>query len=477
MSNVAQDVGTVAPNVPLPKSEQVQKLAQALAGFLSNPNSRGALMRKIGSQYEGRRDIFKVAGYPKNLVFKQYWDLYTRGDIAGRIVDMQPQTTWRTPPEIVEPGMEEEKPTEFVTEFETLAKRLNLWSKFEQVDRLSGIGQYAVLLIGLPGEDRELTQEINVTVKGQGVVLYVQAYDQEHASIKTWVTKTSDPRFGQPSTYEINLSSGIDGFTAAKIEVHWSRIIHVAEDRLVDEVFGRPRLERVYNRLMDLEKVAASTGEAFWQLATRVLQAEVAEGAELSDQNRAKVMEQLEEIIHDLRRVFIGQDLNLEWLESKAPDPEHAADMYFTLIAGAVGIPKRMLFGSETGERASETDQRTYFGTINERQERHAEPNILRAFIDRLVQYKVLPIPGKDGYEVLWPTLIEESDKEKAEANKARAETARALTPVGGDPRELVEVDEDRNVWLKPTDGQTAKETVEDTTDELMEDTEGVESV
>ena len=429
---------------------QIESNARLLS-FLS-AMTRTAIAQRLGSQYDGRRDIYKVAGYPVSLTYDQHWNLYTRQDIAGRIVDMQPQTTWRTPPEIVEIGKEEES-TAFTKDVSSLVRRLGLWAKFERVDRLAGIGRYAIMVIGArggAGEDAELKTPLP-PLRTVDDVLYLSCYPEKFAEINAWETDTSNPRFGLPKLYKIKFATENKGFDrAAEGIVHWSRIIHVAENAVLDDVHGLPRLERVYNRLQDLEKILAATGEAFWQLAGRILTGKVEPGAEFPEAERKKVLEQLEEIIHDLRRTFIGQDIGLEWLESTPPDPEKAARVLFSLIAGAVGIPMRMLFGSETGERASSQDQLAYFGTINERQERHAEPNILRPFLDRLIDHGALPKPGDEGYNVIWPSLHEESDKDKASANKDRAETARALTPVGGDPLDIVEIDQDRNVWLLP---------------------------
>lgn len=421
---------------------------------------RQSFLAKLGAQYGDKRDIYAVAGYPKELTFDHYWAMYERGDVAGRVVDMMAQTTWRQPPEIVDGDQGEgegESSTEFTKAFEQMRKRLRLWSMFERVDRLSGVGRYAVIMIGARGteEDAQLGDQMP-QMQSPDDVLYLGVYHEGAAVINSWVTDPADPRFGLPYDYRIDFSAGVPTFSTAKagtIRVHHSRVIHVAEDRLLDNVYGRPRLQRVYNRLMDLDKIAASTGESFWQLASRILAASTQNGALLDDTDAKELGGQLEDIIHDLRRIFVGQNVDLKWLESTPPDPGPASEFILSLVAGAAGLPKRILFGSETGERASEQDQRHFLGLVRERQERFAEPDILRAFVDRLVDYGALPPPqsGLDGYEVTWPELIEMSELEAADANLKRAQVAATLTPVGGDPMAIVEVDEDRNVWLRPS--------------------------
>jgi SPP1 gp7 family putative phage head morphogenesis protein len=51
------------------------------------------------------------------------------------------------------------------------------------------------------------------------------------------------------------------------------------------------------------------------------------------------------------------------------------------------------------------------------RQSTHAEPTILRAFIDRMISTRVLPTPseGPDGYTVEWQPLLTDDENEKAD--------------------------------------------------------------
>jgi len=113
-------------------------------------------------------------------------------------------------------------------------------------------------------------------------------------------------------------------------------------------------------------------------------------------------------------------------------------------------MPRRILFGNEVGELASTTDQATFFGSINSRQEQFAEPLLVRAFVDRMIAWRVLPKPETGEYQVISPSLFELTELEQADANLKQAQAAAALTPMGGDPMQLVGVDEDPNVWLVP---------------------------
>lgn len=421
--------------------------------LLTDLVSRMQFAQRHGIQYDGDRDLYKLGGYPRELKFDAFNALYGRDGTAGQIIDMAPEATWRKPPEISEP--EQKDGTKFTKAWTELAKRLGVWQRFERADRLSRIGRYSVLLIGGgAADDRALAQKLP-QLKGPEEVLYLSAYHEGHAQIDTWVTDARDPRFGLPNTYKINLSSGVAGFKPSgagnTVVVHHSRVIHIAEGLLADEVYGREALRRIYNDLHDYQKITTCSAEAYWQIVAGILQAKIDPEANVTPDQLTELDEALQKLYHDLKRTFYGRGIELSRLAGPAPDPKSVRDLLEARIAAGSGYPKRILFGSETGERASTEDQKTYNNSIDERRAQHAEPAILRAFIDRLIEHGALPKPGAEGYVVVWKALAGESEMDMAKANRERAEAAKALTPIGGSPLDLVEVDEDRNVWLRPT--------------------------
>lgn len=413
--------------------------------------------QRAGMQYGSDRDIYKVAGYVAqgSLRFSDYWAKYDRQDVAGRIVDMPAQTAWRNPPDMHEAdgdGVPIKDETEWSRAANDMIDRLRLWMRFEQVDRLSRVGRYGILLIGERGvPDRGLREPMG-NLSGPDDVIYLRAFHEGSVQIETWITDTGDPRFGMPEIYKIQLAAGVANFPDTNALVHHTRVIHVAEDLLEDEVFGRPALKRVMNLFNDFQKVTAATGEAYWQLADRLLMLSIDPQAKVSASQREALSDAIGEIFHDLRRYMVAQGMDAEWLSGSTPNPMEAAKLYMMLVGASAGIPFRVLFGNDTGERASGEDQKQWLGTVTERIERHASPNILQAFFDRMIEHRALPRP-RNGYVDVWPTLWETPEKELAETDKAVAETAKALTPVGGDPTALVEVTEKGRVRLLPMQG------------------------
>jgi hypothetical protein len=371
--------------------------------------------------------------------------------VAGQLVDKAPETTWRNPPEISEPDQDEG--TAFTQAWTDLANRLGVWGVFEEADSKARIDRYSVIVIGTAGTDAALERPLS-KLSGPDAVLYLSAFHNHHAQIEEWDTNPATEHYGMPLIYNIDLAGDVQEFrkgrTITQQKVHWTRCIHVSEGR----VFGRPVLKRVWNYIHDLQKISTSTGEAFWQRVAGILAAKLPSGKDdiQPTPNELRALDEvLQQLYHDMKRT-VYTNAELYRVADSEPDPHAAADLYMTLIAAGATppMPKRVLFGSETGERASSEDQKNWLGSISERHEQHAEPRMLRPLIDRLISFGALPRPGRQGYDVVWPTLYSVPEIEVAEANLKRAQSISAVTPMGGDPTLLYEIDEDRNIWPIP---------------------------
>ena len=228
--------------------------------------ARSAIAQMAGMQFVNARDVDTNCGYNKDPQLDDYRAKYERRGIASTIVDAPAQTTWRKPPMITDGS---EGKSKFMREWGELRDRLKVYQYLERVDRLSGIGSYGVLLIGT--KDGRLGEPLE-RVGGPQDVIFLSTFSETYAQITSYVNETDNPRFGRPEMYDIDLSTDIAGLGRASIgkkPVHHSRIIHVAEGLLENEVFGEPRLQKIFNRLEDLDKVVGSSAEAWWQLVVK----------------------------------------------------------------------------------------------------------------------------------------------------------------------------------------------------------------
>ena len=120
------------------------------------------------------------------------------------------------------------------------------------------------------------------------------------------------------------------------------------------------------------------------------------------------------------------------------------ADAIIKQIAGAKGMPMRVLTGSEAGELASSQDRDNWKDQVNGRQTSYAGPYIMRPLADRLIEFGFLPTPaeGAQAYQVRWPQTQVLTEEERHAGAKAWAETI-----VGGAP--VFSADEIRDKWYQ----------------------------
>lgn len=395
---------------------------------------RYALAGALGVTFAGRRDLYSALGYKRVLNFEDYWQRFRRHDIAKRVIQLPPSDTWRKAPIVTDDAPNDErKDTPFEAAWKQLVELRGVWHHLHRLDRLSRIGRFGVLLIGVK-DGQTLEQPLKQgSLTGPADILFLSPYSERSAKIKSVVTDPSDPRFNLPDVYDVTLGSG-DFRTGTQRLVHQSRLIHVAEQLDEDDVYGTPALEGVWNRLDDLEKALGSGAEAAWNIANRGMTAKAQKDYRLEQSDFSTIEDQLEEYTHGQRRTFVSNGFDINPLGGETVDVSPTVNSELDMIAAETGIPKRILIGSERGELASSQDAATWAGAIASRQTNHAEPTILRPFIDRLIFLGALPQPKNGTYSITWRSLFELNDTQKATINDSRARSfavyrQRGVTP------------------------------------------------
>lgn len=414
------------------KEEQKQKLKV----HATVSTRRAQLARTIGQSHDGERDLYDACGYPDDLVPNDYVQAYNRQDIAARIVDAYPDATWNRLPEIKGDKL-------FIQGLSELEKRLQLFRAFHRLDRLMGLGHYGVLLLGLDGGE-QMSQPAN----GRNYqLLYVQPHSERTAQVSKWDDDPNSPRYGKPLLY--NIQSGVEAFGAGAgqkaLTVHYSRVIHVAERALEDEAIGTPRLERVWNRLMDVDKMVGGFGEIYWQNAAMIMAFVAQPDVEWDPEESTAMAEQIEEMQNGLRRFLRLRGVDAQQLAPglQGSDPNNGVDKALDLIAGASGVPKRILLGSERGELASSQDETNWGQRITERREQLAIPAFVESFIK--VGLKLGFLQG-NFTGACWPQedVLGEEKRSAVTLQKAQAIATYVNTPGA----EMLVPEEDFRSWL-----------------------------
>lgn len=400
-----------------------------------NLDKRRALALQAGQHFAGERDIYEVMGYPRHLSVEHFMALYDRQDIAERLVDAYPDATWREPPEILGDDS-------FKKAFQKVADRLNLWRIMHRADRLMNLGHYGVIFLGLDGGE-------NPALPAEGSdynLLFMQPHSERTAQITRWEDDPKSPRFGLPLYYRLTSGTNWTGAGANQttFSVHHSRVIHVAEKAMEDVSIGTPRLKSVFNRLMDLDKLLGGSAEMYWQNVAMLLHFNADASSEWAPGEAEKMQEQMEEMQNRLRRMIRTRGVEGQNLAPglQGADPGSHIDKQIQMVAGAKGIPQRILLGNEAGELASTQDETAWQGRVAERREQLATPVFLDQFVAKGTRLGFLP----SGYEgIKWPESDTLGERGRAEV---AAQTAAALqnytNALGGEdvvsPKEFREI-------------------------------------
>lgn len=384
--------------------------------------SRSAVAAKLGKSFGNKRDLYETLGYPayNALDHDNCLAKYKRQDIAQRVVNAMPQESWEKNPEITDSPKETE--SQFEKEWVELVERLKVYNVMERADVLAGIGEYSVIMIGFnDGKDpRE-------PVETASEVMYLQPYGQWSAVIHRLNNDPKDPRYSLPESYKISFSEPNtigESHRLREIEVHHSRVIHIAKNLLESQVYGLMELEVIYNRLENLELIAGGSAEMFWQGAMRGLAFLAQNGYDFTE-TADELTEEIDKYVHGLQRYMKLQGLDIKTLDANIESPRDAFDIQIDLIAASKGMPKRILLGSERGELASTQDDEAWTSRVEAYRVKVAERSILRPFIDKIIDVGAISSPIDDTYSVEWPGLTTPTPKDLAEIGKITAQAIR----------------------------------------------------
>lgn len=389
----------------------------------ASPIMRSALYNFL---LDGPRNIDADCGYPEWLTPDHYRLMYEREGIAKRVVECEPKESWAMEPEVYE-DEDPDTDTPFEAAWKELNKLHNFWHYLQRIDILSGIGQYGILLLGID-DGLDLKDPID-GVNDDGTfsepaterkLMYLRPFSEEVVFCKIRETDPSNPRFGQPKIYTIHFRDfpnwGIQAGEIIARDVHWSRVIHVADNRKISEIYGVPRMHPVWNRLFDLRKTYASCAEAWWKGAFPGMAFEV--NPELADQgvemDTTSIREEMQKYMNGLQRYIAITGVSAKTLPPQLVDPTGTIEALLKSIAIALGIPYRVLFGSEEAKLASGQDAVAWAKRLSRRQREYITPLLIRPFVDRLINIGVLPKPA-ESYDVDWPDLNSPDDATKAQ--------------------------------------------------------------
>jgi len=400
--------------------------------------SRSSLYSGLGSSYDGERDLYTALGYKQEPTYSDYVNIASRDGFGKRVNEAPCDAVWSKPPIISDTQDKTNSP--FEEALQKLVKQFKLWNRLNRLDKLLGFGPYSVLVMGF--NDVRRPKDTENPVKEGAELVFLQCYPAEFAEIKELDERPYEPTYGMPKLYEIrtvdprnkNTTQRIVGQADTEIGqsqmFHASRVLHIVEGNLSNELYGEPRLKVSYNRLQDIEKVVGGAAEMFWRGArpgyVAALDPEFNWDPDGNDPSLTAMKNQITEYEHNLRRILTLRGVDMKGMDMQlAINPNSYLDMQLQGLSAGTQIPKRLLTGSERGELASSQDRDTWFETISIRRETFCSPVIVEPLLDKWIELGLLPAPKDDEYFILWPDLKSQSEKDRADVGNIRSNALR----------------------------------------------------
>lgn len=431
---------------------QTKTLSQKVRRNLGELLDRARLGWRMGSSFEGSRNVYSVYGYKDLPTTIDMMLRYKRQDIASRIVDAPADALWGD-----EPSFDDASVQKIFTELNT---QFAIWNIFLRLDRLAAMSPYSALLIGT--SDVVKAEDLQNPITENTKITYLQPYSALTLQVKEYDTNANSNRYMQPLYYGLNGSNRTDNsnrndgnaqavlpstvFTTSKI--HWSRVVHVAEDTLEDTIFGVPRLLKVYNLLDDLLKVAGGSAEVYWMNSRGGMQIDVDKEMSLDPEDEENLTKELDEYTNNLRRFIRTRGVTARPINMTFSSPKDCYDIILDLIAASTKIPRRVLIGSEAGQLASQEDRANWAGVVQRRRKTFAVPLVIAPFIQRLQQMGIAKPDALTG-TLTWPEAFKLSPLERAQTSAQQARSAAnlwKLFPETSNP--LISKDEARDIIL-----------------------------
>ncbi len=388
----------------------------------------------------GKRDLNAECGYPDEINLEKYRVYYDREGIAARVVNIYPEESWAMDPEVFETFKGADTP--FEAEWKVMLDEMDVLGSLQRIDEISGIGYFGVLLYVF---DDGLTYDqplYDVGADGKPIplekplkLLQLRTFDQSVVRIIKFDTDKNSSRYAMPVMYAIKVtdpniptSTSVPG-PAGELEVHWTRILHVADNCKSSVVYGEPRMQNVFNRIMDLRKILSGSGEMFWKGAFPGYNFEVDPTvAESFDFDKETFKKEVADFSDGLQRYLSTIGIKAHSLAPQVADPSKHVEVQLQNIALTKGIPLRVFMGSEQAKLASGQDAITWNKRVRRRQLRYVSPKILRPFVELLIIVGALPKPAT--LYIFWPDLNTPTEEDKA--NTALQRMQALATYVGG---------------------------------------------
>lgn len=418
--------------------EYTPQMQQADGYFGALLNSITTIRKTLGGgsygfSPDGKRNYNQLYGYGESLAYFDYLGMYLRGGIAQTVVAKLPKACWRDNPEI------KVGETQILEDELLLLRNKGMFRALERADILNRIGNFSVLLVGIPdGED--LDKPIGTAGVNAFDKIYFNPYSYDGIEILALDNDPASDRFGLPLMYQVQTTKRINGqskdISVKSFVVHFSRIVHMAEGALESDIEGTSALQAPWNALTDKDKVRGGSGEAYFRNSRQKLALETDKDATVDMDTEAmtalkKNVEGFQNGWEDTLRL---DKMKANMLQPGLTSPRDTFDICVEEVAGTTGIPVRFLTTKAGGTVTGSEDKAAWNSLVADRSDQECSPWLLNV-LGIFAEAGMLELP--DNTSIVWPVQASLNEKEATESisNKAKAfkDVADGLSTIGAD--------------------------------------------
>lgn len=398
-----------------PKPVKINASDMARDGMIVN------MMRRIqgyifGQSPDGKRDYNALFGYGETLSYSDFYGMYARGGIANTVIEKVAKACWRDVP-VIKAG-----DSEILTDDLSDLKSAGLFAGLERADILNRIGNYSVLLIGVP-DGMKLDQPVGSANSMDG--MYFQAYSQAGITVTQWDNEPTSPRYGKPVMYQLQVisQSSTQAQQIVSRNVHHSRIVLMAEGALESDFDGRSALEPCWNALIDKDKARGSAAEAYFRNARQKFTLEAVTDANVSNDSASlsALKNEVLAFTNDQQDFMRLQNMKANVIQPEMVSPRDVFDVAVEEVAGVTGIPIRVLTGKGGGNLAGSEDKSAWNAVIGDRQSSVCTDYLTQA-LRILEEAGLVKLPKS--FVIEWPASPVMNDLEAADEMVKRADAA-----------------------------------------------------
>lgn len=404
------------------------------AGVLTHEPKAYAILRdRRGSGGLGILDLsterlYRNCLYPEKVTFRNYYNMYSRNNVAARVIETFPDYTWNVMPTVTDKNGPKSRFSKSVTALLNMqipwqdGLKQSLFTSLKQLDVLGGIGGESLLVFGFADGGR-LDRPVKKTTNCR--ISWVKVLHNGQFEVHKREENEDSPNYGDAVLYKTLAfnnpqESNFANHIAPGKLIHASRCVHFKES--VGLPYGVSRIQKCYNQLLDIVKLSGASAEVYWLGAFSGLAVETDPNATLGEESREAMKEEVKKYFDGLARSLMFEGAKAKLLYPAIVSPKEHFELQITMISIATSVPRRFLTGAEAAKLASQQDTINWMERVMNRRDNFIGPKVVISAVQRCIDAGVLAEPKGDELNVSWPRTQSIALNERAVAARNMTE-------------------------------------------------------